>query len=126
MVVSFQDDKSKGTERTWLESGFFSDQRAQLTIVKANFPENTPAYINQGTVSLVKGGEKAVYLDFVVLGQIIPAANVDPKLDLDKYDYKENEVLLYTSVYNTATGIYGGLTKKLAHITLRGDKTKVF
>ena len=61
MLVSFQDDESKGSEKVWLESGFFGDQRAELTIVKSNFPENTFCYVNQGSVSLVKGGEKAFY-----------------------------------------------------------------
>ena len=50
MIVSFQDNESKGTERIWLESGFFGDQRAELTIQKANFPENTLVFVNQGTV----------------------------------------------------------------------------
>ena len=126
MVLLFQDDESKGTERIWLESGFFGGQRAELTIQKANFPENTLVFVNQGTVSLFKGREKAVYLDYVVIGQIMPAANVDPKIDLDKYKYKEKEVMLYMLVYNTATGLYGGLTKKLAYITLRGDPKKKF
>ena len=77
MLLSFQDDESKGSEKIWLESGFFGDQRAELTILKANFPENMFCYINQGTVSLVKGGEKMLYLDLVVLGQIMPVANVN-------------------------------------------------
>ena len=34
--------------------------------------------------------------------------------------------MLYMLVYNTATGLYGGLTKKLAYITLRGDPKKKF
>ena len=68
MVLLFQDDESKGTERIWLESGFFGGQRAELTIQKANFPENTLVFVNQGTVSLFKGREKAVYLDYVVIG----------------------------------------------------------
>ena len=126
MILSFQDNESKGTERIWLETGVFGDQRAELTIQKANFPENTLVFVNQGTVSLVKGREKAVYLDYVVIGQIVPGANVDPKIDLDKYKYKENEVMLYMLVYNTATGLYGGLTKKLAYITLRGDPKEKF
>ena len=125
MILSFQDNESKGTERIWLETGVFGDQRAELTIQKANFPENTLVFVNQGTVSLVKGREKAVYLDYVVIGQIMPA-NVDPKIDLDKYKYKENEVMLYMLVYNTATGLYGGLTKKLAYIALRGDPKEKF
>ena len=81
-MLSFQDDESKGSEKIWLESGFFGDQRVELTILKANFPENMLGYINQGTVSLVKGGEKALYLDFVVLGQIMPVANVNPEINL--------------------------------------------
>ena len=33
---------------------------------------------------------------------------------------------MYVPVYNKATGLYGGLTKKLAHITLRGDDSGRF
>ena len=83
-------------------------------------------YVNQGTVSLVKGGEKAIYLDFVVLDQIMPAANVDPSIYFDSYEYKANEVLLYVPVYNTITGLYGGLKKNLAYIALRGDPKERF
>ena len=126
MLVSFQDDESKGSEKVWLESGFFGDQRAELTIVKANFPENTFCYVNQGSVSLVKGGEKALYLDFVVLGQLMPAANVNPEIDLDSYVLKENEVIMYCPVYNKSTGMYGGLTRKLGYITLQGDDRERF
>ena len=91
-----------------------------MTIAKANFPENMLCYINQGTVSLVKGDEKALYLDFVVLGQIMPVANVNPEINLDTYDFKENEVLIYCPVYNKSTGLYG------VHITLRGDAKERF
>ena len=61
MIVSLNDDKSKGSERMWLESGFFGDERAELTILKAIFLENSLCYVNQGSVSLFKGGEKAIY-----------------------------------------------------------------
>ena len=46
MVISEQDDESKSTEKIWCESGFFGDQRTELTILKANFPENTLVYVN--------------------------------------------------------------------------------
>ena len=118
MVLFLQDDESKGTENIWKEHCFFGVQRAELTILKANFPQNTLVYINQATVSLVKGGDKAICLDFVVVGQIMPAANVDSKIDFDKYEYNENEVMLNVPVYNTKTDLYGGLKKKLAYITL--------
>ena len=104
MLLSFQDDESKGSEKIQLESGFFGDQRAELTILKANFPENMLCYINQGTVSLVKGGEKTLYLDFVVLGQVMHVANVNPEINLDTYHFKENEVLIYCPVYKKSTG----------------------
>ena len=46
MLVSFQDDGSKGTEKVWQESSFFDEQRGELTISKANFLENTFVYVN--------------------------------------------------------------------------------
>ena len=60
MLVSFQYDESKNTENVWQESGFFDDHRSDSTIPKANFPENTLLYVNQGSVSLVKGGGQAI------------------------------------------------------------------
>ena len=113
MIVSLNDDESKGSKIIWLESGFFGDQRAELTILKANFPENSLCYVNQGSVSLVKGGEKAIYLDFIVLGQLMPVANVNPSINLDTYVLKENEVIMCCPVYNKSAGLCGGLTKKL-------------
>ena len=56
IVLSFQDDESKNTGTVWQESGFFDDHQSDLTIPKANFPENTLVYVNQGSVLLVKGG----------------------------------------------------------------------
>ena len=56
MVLSFQDDESKNTGTVWQESGFFDDHQSDLTIPKANFPENTLVYVNQGSVLLVKSG----------------------------------------------------------------------
>ena len=126
MVLSLTDDESKGSEKIWKEFGFFKDQRVELTISKANFPENTLAYINQGSLSVVKGGEKAIYLDFVILGQIMPIANPDPKFDIDDYVFQENEAIIYCPVYNKSTGLYGGLTKKISYIALRGDPGERF
>ena len=55
MAISVQDDDdSKYTEKIWLESDYFGDQWSNLTILKANVPENTLVYVNQGSVSLVK------------------------------------------------------------------------
>ena len=78
--------------------------------------------MNQASVSLVKGGSgQAIYLEFVVIGQLIPVANPDPSINLKARVFQDNEALLYVPVYNKATGLYGSHTKKLARITLRGD-----
>ena len=115
--MTFHDDESKGSEKIWLKSGFFGDQRAELTILKANFPENSFCYVNQGSLSLVKGGEKAIYLHLAILGQLMPAANTNPAINLDTLVLKENEVIMYCPVYLKSTGLYGGLTRKLGYIT---------
>ena len=126
LLMSFTDVDSKGSERIWIEHGFFGDQRADLTIQKANFPENCLCHINQATVSLVKGGEKAIYCDYVIVSQIMPIANIDPAINLDSYITKQNEVVIYCLVYNTNKGLYRGITKKLGLITLRGDVKERF
>ena len=126
MLVSFQDDGSKGTEKVWQESSFFDEQRGELTISKANFLENTFVYVNQASVSIVKGGEQVIYTELVVLAQLMSVANPDPAINLDTDKFKENEALLYMLVYNKATVLYSGLTKDLARITLRGDVNECF
>ena len=127
LLLSFKDDdQSKGSENIWLQPGFFGEQRSDLTIQKANFPELTLTYVNQARVSLVKGGDKAIYCDFVILAQIMPLANIDPLINLDTYEPKDNEVVIYVPMYNTATGLYHGVSKKLGLITLRGDAQERF
>ena len=41
MLISFQDDETKGSEKICLESGFFGEQRSKLTVQNTNFPDNT-------------------------------------------------------------------------------------
>ena len=121
MMMTLNDDNdSQKTETIWKLNGFFKEQRTDLTIKKPNFPENTLVYVNQESISHIKG-EQAIYLEFIILGQILPFANPDPKINLDNHDFKDNEVLLFVPSYNTETGLYQGLKKKLGYITLRGD-----
>ena len=51
----------------------------------------------------------------------MPVANADPSINLETHVLKDNEVLLYVPVYNKATGLYGGLKKKLGQIIVSGD-----
>ena len=125
MLVTLGENKESTTEKIWEESGFFKEQRIDLTIPKANFPENTLCYVNQGSISQVKDGE-AIYLEYVILGQIMAIANPDPSIDLNDYQFKENECFLYVPLYNKETGLFQGLGKKLGYITLRGDKNETF
>ena len=71
MVASMAESPEKSTERVWKENGFFGDQRADLTIKKANLPKNTLVYINNHSVTPVKG-RHAIYLEYVILAQILP------------------------------------------------------
>ena len=88
---------------------FLGNQKSDFTITKVNFPENTSVYCNQGTILTLKAGEYAIYLDHVILGQII-AANTSPP-NLDKYVLKENGVILHVPLYNTKTGHVRGAKK---------------
>ena len=127
LLLSFKDDDpSKGSENIWPQFGFFGEKRLDLTILKANFPELTLCYINQAHVSVVKGGEKALYCDIIILGQIMPLANIDPFINIEMYEPEDNEALIYVPMYNTETGLYYGLSKKLGLITLRGDAEESF
>ena len=126
MMLSMKHDKGESsTERVWRENGFFGDQRTDLTIVKANFPENTLVYVNNSSITPVKDGH-AMYLDFVILAQVLPVANPPPEINLDPYKFQENEVLICTLLYNTENGLYRGLTKKLGYIILRSDANETF
>ena len=114
------------SENIWSQPDFLGEQRADLTIQKASFPDMTLTYVDQAHVTLVKGGEKAIFCDYVILAQIMLLANIDPLINLDTYEPKDNEVVIYVPMYNTVTGLYLGLTKKLGLITLQGDAEKWF
>ena len=125
MVVSMGESPEKSTEFVCKENGFFGDQRADLTIKKANFPENTLVYINNGSVTPVKGGH-AIYLEYVILTKILPVANPPSNIDLNNHKYLDNEVLIFTLLYNTENGLYRGLKKRLGNIILRDDLNETF
>ena len=77
---------------------FFGDQKGDFTINKANFCKNMLVYCNQGAISTLKEGDYAIYIDYLILGQLILANNCP---DLHNYRLKENEVILYSPLYNT-------------------------
>ena len=78
---------------------------------------------NQGTVSTLKAGDYAIYLDYVILGQIIFASNWP---DLNNYVLKDNEVIIYIPLYSTETDHFRGIRKWLGFIMVREDRDEVF
>ena len=60
MMTTLNDDNgSQKTETIWKSNSFFKERRTDLTIKKNNFPENTLVYVNQGSISPIKG-EQAI------------------------------------------------------------------
>ena len=59
-----------------------------------------------------------------IIGQIIVAANHPSQID--QYVYKDNEVKLFTCLYDIQTGEFLGLKSEIAFIVLRGDEREVF
>ena len=115
----------KSTECVWKKNWFFGDQRADLTINKAKFPENTLVYINNGSITPVKGVH-VIYLEYVISAQILPVGNPPRDIDLDNHRYLDNEVLIFTPPYNTENGLCRGLKKRLGNIVLTGDLNETF
>ena len=126
MKLLFSEDSTinKSNEALWSKDGFFNDQRSDLTIGKANFPENTLFYVNQARVSTVKAGEQAIYMLNVVLAQILPYANIPD--DIEKYKLKDDEVFLTYPVYDRDTSKFKGTETRVALIIVRGDENECF
>ena len=58
-----------------------------------------------------------IHLEYAILAQILPVANQQlPEVDLDNYKYLDNEVLIFTPLYNTENGLYRSLKKRLGNI----------
>ena len=79
-MLSLDKDESLNAEKKLENSSLFGDQKGDFTMKKQNFPENTLVYCNQGTISTLKAGDYAIYLDYVILGKITPANNSPPDL----------------------------------------------
>ena len=114
LYLSNEKDNLKTTEKLSPQNGYFGDQRSDLTLVKANFLENLLVYINQVLLSSLKNDEEAIYTVNVALAQLLPLINSPP--DIEKYECEENEVKLLCPVYNTESGRFLGLEKRLAVI----------
>ena len=80
-------------------------------------------YANQGTLSTVKGNFP-IYLDYVILGQLILTEN-NPE-NIDKCECKQNEVKLFSPLCDVNTEEFLGLDTRLAFIMVRGNLDETF
>ena len=120
LLLSSDDKPSLDTEVIWSQCGFFGNQKGELTLTKENFPENILIYVNQESISTLKGGKHTTYLDYVILGQLICSKAIPE--DFENYECKKIEVNLYVPLHNMETGEFRGLQKWLAYIMGRGDE----
>ena len=86
---------------------------------KKKFPEITLLYSNQGVITNLKAEDRATYLDYIILAQILPASLCPP--NIDNYEFAENELLLLVPLYYTKNRCFRGLKKWLGFITICGD-----
>ena len=124
LTISSKSCKEKiSGERVWRNEGFFKYTKPELNLEK-NISENSLLYINQSYISTVKNGDLAMYHHNFIIGQLIVAAN-QPN-EIDQYVCKDNEVKLYTCMYDLQTGEFLGLRYEVAFIVLRGDERELF
>ena len=93
---------------------------------KKNLPENCFFFlnINQSYILTVKNGDLTMYHHNFIICQLIVAANQPIKID--QYGCKDNEVKLFTCVFDLQTGEFLGLRCEIAFILLRGDEKELF
>ena len=72
----------------------------------------------------VKNGNLAMYHHNFIIGQLIVTAS-QPN-EIDQYVCKDNEVKLFTCMYDLQMGEFLGLRCKVVVIVLRGDERELF
>ena len=107
----------------WARNGFFGDECSDLSLEKANLPENTLFYVNQGHQSY-KDGKKCYYNDIYIIAQIM-ALSHQPN-DIDSYDCKDNEVKVLRTKYDPVNGKFLGIEYCVALITVKNNPEEQF
>lgn len=99
----------------WPEYGYFGNSNCNFLVEKANLPENTLFYINQGYQSR-KNGKKIYYTDVSIIAQIMPLAQQTK--DLNDYQLKNDEVKFIRPRYNLSTGEFLGIEYCIGIVTV--------
>ena len=83
------EEKTVKSINMWKNYGFFGTESCDFSIEKANMPESTVYYVNQGHQSY-KDSKKVYYNDVFIIAQIMPLS-MQPK-DIESYQLKDDEV----------------------------------
>ena len=75
-------------------------------------------------MSTVESGDISMYNHNFILSQLITAAN--QPTNIENYVCKDNEVKLFSCIYDLATGEFKGIREQLIYIVLRGDQHEIF
>ena len=67
LITSPEEKKQNPSQCVFSENGFLGDVSSDFNIHKKDFPENTLAYINQGSLTTYKS-ERLIYTDYVIIG----------------------------------------------------------
>ena len=121
-TVNNSEEKKKNVF-LWKMFGYFGSESCSFSIEKANLPENTIFYVNQGYQSF-KDNKKIFYQDVFIVAQIMPLAH-QPK-DIERYDLKEDEVNILRSRYDPVSIEFLGNEYWVALITVRNDPEEHF
>lgn len=104
METTITAEKESGEKRNsidlWSKNEFFSSQVCDFSLEKANLPENTIFYVNQGYLSY-KDNKKVYYTDIFIIGQVTQLLNLPE--NLEDYELKPTEVKIIRSKYHTIT-----------------------
>ena len=103
--------------------------------MEKNIPENCLLYVNQSYISTVKHGDLAVYHHNFIISQLIVAANQPSQID--QYICKDNEVELFTCMYDLKTdeflglsllrmGFFAAAPKNLSHIFYNDETWQLY
>ena len=107
----------------WKNHGFLGTESWGFSIEKANMPENTVYYVNQGYQSY-KDNKKVYYNDVYIVTQIMLLA-VQPK-DIESYQLKDDEVKILRARYDPICGEFLGIEYCVGLITVRNDADEQF
>ena len=107
----------------WKNYGFFGTESCDFSIEKANMPENTLFYINQGYQSY-KDGKNVYYNDVYIIAQNMSLA-LQPK-DIESYELKDNEVKILRARYDPISGEFLGIEYCVGFITVKNNVDEQF